>query len=170
MEFKDVGVVISGIALFAAFINNVVQYLNTSTIDQVLMNTKDRNAAVFYKMIITFLTFLFFLFYLIYQITIEKNLIVSLISAFGLIIITIIWFSYAFKDYLYFLNENNKPSRIVSRIDNNHLLIAYRENNNINNKIISVDLIENKNLYVSKRTLLDKDYTIRQINKKLKIN
>lgn len=170
MEFKDVGIILSGVALLAAFINKVVRYSSADKVEQIFMNTKDRNAAAFYKLIITFLSFVFILTFFFYQLTVEKNFFMTVFSGICSILITIVWFSSAFKDYVYFLPEPNIPYRIISKIDNDHLLVAFRENNSINKKIVPITLIDNKNLYVSKKTLLDKDYTIRQINKKLKIN
>lgn len=170
MEFKDIGIVISGIALLATFIDRVVRFSNADKVEQIFMNTKDRNAAAFYKLIITLFSFVFILSYFFYQLTSEKNFFMILFSGICSIIITIIWLSSALKDYVYFLHKPDVPYRIISKIDNDHLLIAFRENNSINKKIVPIKIISNKSLYVSKKTLLDKDYTIRQINKKLKIN
>ncbi|PZL72140.1 hypothetical protein CI088_11050 [Enterococcus plantarum] len=170
MEFKDVGVIISGLALLAAFINNVVRYSNADTIELILMNTKDRNAAAFYQFITSILSFAFVLSIFFYQLTSEKNIFMTVFSGIGSFILIIIIFRLAFVKNVYFFYKEATPYKIISRIDNDYLLVAYRENKKIRKKIVPLSLIDNKNLYVSKKMLLDKDYTVRQINKKLKIN
>ncbi|MHC5215862.1 hypothetical protein ACYSNR_04285 [Enterococcus sp. LJL128] len=167
-DIEHLGVIISAIALGGTILYNVVTHLNFSTIEIAFLTTKEKILTLFIRTTVIFILFLIFLIltaYFVYENKLGDAFVAFLYS---LLLIFMVYRSITVYHVYFFDNET--LIRIISRLDDNYILVDILDENGYKRKLISINTIENKRLYSSKENLMNKEYNIENIKKAFKID